>query len=113
MDADVDADVDWRTADFEPGDVVALSADVVHMSASNESGSIRHGKGARVRLSCDTRWQPRSERTDPRIRVWRRRLGGDVVDEVREPSGQVACKTRETSIICTARVNKLSGVTRS
>ena len=88
VDADVDADVDWRTADFEPGDVVALSADVVHMSASNESGSIGNGKGARVRLSCDTRWQPRSERTDPRIRVWRRRLGGDVVDEVREPSGR-------------------------
>ena len=67
---------------------MALSADVVHMSASNESGSGRDGKGARVRLSCDTRWQPRSERTDPRIRVWRRRLGGDVVDEVREPSGR-------------------------
>ena len=88
VDTDVDADVDWRTADFEPGDVVALSADVVHLSASNESGSIGNGKGARVRLSCDTRWQPRSERTDPRIRVWRRRLGGDVVDEVREPSGR-------------------------
>lgn len=80
-------DVDWRTADFEPGDVVALGVDACHMSASNESGSNERtagGKGARVRLSCDTRWQPASKETDPRIRVWRRRVGEDVVDEVRD-----------------------------
>ena len=80
-------DVDWRTADFEPGDVVALGVDACHMSASNESGSERRtagGKGARVRLSCDTRWQPASKETDPRIRVWRRRVGDAVVDEVRD-----------------------------
>lgn len=75
-------DVDWRTADFEPGDVVALGVDACHMSASNESTA--GGKGARVRLSCDTRWQPASKETDPRIRVWRRRVGEDVVDEVRD-----------------------------
>ena len=76
-------DVDWRTADFEPGDVVALCVDACHMSASNESSGAG-GKGARVRLSCDTRWQPASKETDPRIRVWRRRVGEDVVDEVRD-----------------------------
>ena len=78
-------DVDWRTADFEPGDVVALGVDACHMSASNESGAnTAGGKGARVRLSCDTRWQPACKETDPRIRVWRRRVGDAVVDEVRD-----------------------------
>ena len=77
-------DVDWRTADFEPGDVVALCVDACHLSASNESGAAAGGKGARVRLSCDTRWQPASKETDPRIRVWRRRVGDAVVDEVRD-----------------------------
>ena len=77
-------DVDWRTADFDPGDVVALRVDACHLSASNESGAAAGGKGARVRLSCDTRWQPASKETDPRIRVWRRRVGDAVVDEVRD-----------------------------
>ena len=42
--------VDWRTTNFEAGDVVALSLDVIHMTAANCTDSIR--------LSCDTRWQP-------------------------------------------------------
>ena len=37
-----------------------------------------------MRLSCDTRWQPACKETDPRIRVWRRRVGDAVVDEVRD-----------------------------
>ena len=40
-----------------------------------------------MRLSCDTRWQPASKETDPRIRVWRRRVGDAVVDEVKDELG--------------------------
>ena len=47
--------------------------DVLHMSASNESRPLR------VRLSCDTRWQPAGEPHDPRLKVWRTTsaCGGD------------------------------------
>lgn len=39
--------------------------DVLHMSASNETAP------PRIRLSCDTRWQPAGEPRDPRLIVWR------------------------------------------
>lgn len=42
-----------------------VGLDVLHMSASNESDP------PRIRLSCDTRWQPADEPRDPRLRVWR------------------------------------------
>lgn len=42
--------VDWQTADFRAGDVVALAIDTFHMSAANRTN--------RIRVSCDTRWQP-------------------------------------------------------
>ena len=43
---------------------------------------------ARVRVSCDTRWQPSREPTDPRVRLWRRRArhgggGITVVNQLR------------------------------
>jgi len=38
---------------------------VLHMSASNET------RPPRIRLSCDTRWQPAGEPRDPRLAVWR------------------------------------------
>lgn len=59
-----DIEVDWRIGDCRPGDVVILGLDVLHMSASNESSP------PRIRLSCDTRWQPASEPRDPRLKVW-------------------------------------------
>ena len=37
--------------------------DVVHMTACNISG--------RIRLSCDTRWQPAEDARDMRLSVWR------------------------------------------
>ena len=46
----------------QAGDVVILHPGVMHMSAANISGSIR--------LSCDTRWQPRCGARDPRFRHW-------------------------------------------
>lgn len=36
--------------------------EVVHMTACNVS--------ARIRLSCDTRWQPAEDARDPRLTVW-------------------------------------------
>jgi hypothetical protein len=57
--------VDWRVAECGPGDVVVLGLDVLHMSASNET------RPPRIRLSCDTRWQPAGEPRDPRLVVWR------------------------------------------
>jgi len=65
------AEVDWRTTHFEPGDVAVLGIDTVHMSASNVSGE--EGGAARLRVSCDTRWQPAAARADDRVREWRRR----------------------------------------
>ena len=66
------AEVDWRTTDFEPGDVAVLAIDTVHMSAANVSGE--EGRGAaRLRVSCDTRWQPEGAPADDRVREWRRR----------------------------------------
>ena len=104
-------EVDWRTAHFQPGDVAVLTIDTVHMSAANCSagsgGGAAGGAGAsgasvgasgaagaaagaaaraaRVRVSCDTRWQPACEPTDPRLKVWRRRAsgGGGVLDQLR------------------------------
>lgn len=57
--------VDWRVADCHPGDVVILGLDTLHMSASNECSP------SRIRLSCDTRWQPAADARDPRLAVWR------------------------------------------
>ena len=65
------AEVDWRTTRFEPGDVAVLGIDTVHMSASNASGE--EGGDARLRVSCDTRWQPAAAKADDRVREWRRR----------------------------------------
>jgi hypothetical protein len=94
--------LDWRTADFQPGDVAILTIDTVHMSAANCSGDAvaeteagtaagggAGGGAARVRVSCDTRWQLGSELSDPRLKVWRRRgasasaAGRRIVDELR------------------------------
>lgn len=73
--------VDWRTTDFEPGDVCALGIETTHMSAANVS-NVRGSGRARVRVSCDARWQPIGEAfpRDPRVRDWRGR-GGVAVDE--------------------------------
>ena len=56
--------IDWRTADFQPGDLVVLTLGVIHMTAPNKTNS--------VRISCDTRWQPFSDATDPRTGNWKR-----------------------------------------
>ena len=47
---------------MQAGDVVILHPDVMHMSAANVS--------CRIRLSCDTRWQPALDPRDPCFRVW-------------------------------------------
>lgn len=45
----------WLSCDYAAGDVVVLSVDVVHMTLKNVSAQNR------LRISCDTRWQPLSE----------------------------------------------------
>ena len=42
--------VDWCTTNFKAGDAVVLAIDTFHMSATNCTD--------RIRVSCDTRWQP-------------------------------------------------------
>lgn len=42
--------------------VVFAGMEVVHMTACNVSG--------RIRLSCDTRWQPAEDPCDPCLTVW-------------------------------------------
>ena len=89
---EVTPEVDWRTSHFRPGDVAVITIDTVHMSAANCSAGTGEGSGAaRVRVSCDTRWQPAGERTDPRVRLWRRRSArGVVVDQPRVGGREVA-----------------------
>ena len=72
--------IDWRTCDFQSGDVVLLALDVVHMSLTNVSGEeAKNGNGAaRARVSVDTRWQPEGDDPDPRVRLWRRQREGAV-----------------------------------
>lgn len=50
------------TATFEPGDVLVFGMFTLHASFDNRSAS------GRVRISCDTRWQPASEPMDERFR---------------------------------------------
>lgn len=42
--------------------MLTAGMEVVHMTACNVSG--------RIRLSCDTRWQPSEDARDPRLTVW-------------------------------------------
>ena len=55
--------IDWRTAQFRPGDVLVLHQDLLHMTASNESDSFR--------VSCDTRWQPADQPANPSLGEWK------------------------------------------
>lgn len=50
------------TQSFEPGDVLIFGMFLIHASFDNCS------IGGRVRLSCDTRWQPENEPMDERFR---------------------------------------------
>ena len=70
--------IDWRTCDFQSGDVVLLALDVVHMSLTNVSGEEAKNGAARARVSVDTRWQPEGDDPDPRVRAWRVRREGAV-----------------------------------
>lgn len=54
--------IDWRTGEIDAGDVVVLHQDVLHMTACNQSG--------RLRLSCDTRWQPAADAAHPKLGSW-------------------------------------------
>ena len=54
--------IDWRTADFEPGDVLVLHQDLLHMTACNSSDNYR--------ISCDTRWQPWGHNANPKLGGW-------------------------------------------
>lgn len=48
----------WKTTDFRAGDVLLFTMQTVHMSTSNTTGF--------ARISCDTRWQRKSEPADSR-----------------------------------------------
>eukprot|EP00730_Choanoeca_flexa_P011227 TRINITY_DN24089_c0_g1_i1.p1 TRINITY_DN24089_c0_g1~~TRINITY_DN24089_c0_g1_i1.p1 ORF type:complete len:342 (+),score=71.35 TRINITY_DN24089_c0_g1_i1:237-1262(+) len=48
----------WKTDDFEAGDVLIFTMQTFHMSSKNQTD--------RVRVSCDTRWQPSADPIDPR-----------------------------------------------
>jgi hypothetical protein len=50
------------TAEFQPGDILIFGMFTLHASFDNVSAS------GRVRISCDTRWQPASEPMDERFR---------------------------------------------
>ncbi|CAL1531426.1 unnamed protein product [Lymnaea stagnalis] len=49
----------WKTADFQAGDVLIFNMRTVHMSTTNTTKF--------ARISCDTRWQPLSHPVDPRF----------------------------------------------
>lgn len=53
-----DSGARWVSADFEPGDVLIFKPHTLHMSTTNVT--------ARVRISCDVRWQPAAKPADPR-----------------------------------------------
>lgn len=55
--------IDWQTAEFEPGDVVILHPDLLHMTAANCS--------TKFRISCDTRWQLPSQQSKPSMVGWK------------------------------------------
>merc|ERR1711933_567089 len=48
----------WRSSDFESGDIVTFTMHTLHMSTSNTTD--------KVRISADIRWQPSTDPTDPR-----------------------------------------------
>lgn len=48
----------WRSHDFEPGDIVTFTMHTLHMSISNTTDQ--------VRISADVRWQPSTDLVDPR-----------------------------------------------
>jgi ectoine hydroxylase-related dioxygenase (phytanoyl-CoA dioxygenase family) len=48
----------WATADMQAGDIVVFGMHLMHMSLVNTTD--------RLRLSCDTRWQPKDEPADER-----------------------------------------------
>ena len=48
----------WKTADFQPGDLLTFSMHTLHMSTTNMTN--------RARISADVRWQPAAEPADPR-----------------------------------------------
>jgi len=50
----------WATADFEAGDVLVFGMHLLHASLTNVDPS------RRLRISCDTRWQPSDEEMDRR-----------------------------------------------
>ncbi|KAK9917025.1 hypothetical protein WJX75_000110 [Coccomyxa subellipsoidea] len=59
---DLGREVEWKSANFWPGDILILDSRVLHMTATNVSEEMR--------ISCDTRWQPRSDPRDPKITSW-------------------------------------------
>ncbi|XP_052808816.1 uncharacterized protein LOC128237376 isoform X1 [Mya arenaria] len=48
----------WKTTEYRAGDVLIFGMRTVHMSTANQTDL--------VRVSCDTRWQPAGEPSDPR-----------------------------------------------
>ncbi|CAL8463391.1 g2925 [Coccomyxa elongata] len=62
LDKAVGRKVVWRTTHFCSGDIVILDSRVLHMTATNTTKEMR--------ISCDTRWQPRGDRRDPRVSNW-------------------------------------------
>ena len=48
----------WRSSDFQAGDVLLFGMRTAHMSTKNMTD--------KARISCDVRWQPASEPADPR-----------------------------------------------
>jgi len=50
----------WQTTDFRAGDVMIFTLRTIHMSTVNQTKN-------KIRLSCDTRWQPKHLPGDPRF----------------------------------------------
>ncbi|UJR17398.1 hypothetical protein I4U23_004293 [Adineta vaga] len=49
----------WKTTAFSAGDILIFTMRTIHMSSINLTNKLR--------LSCDTRWQPSNEPIDPRF----------------------------------------------
>jgi len=56
--AKMDPEAQWRTIDYQAGDIIMFGMRILHMSTVNTTN--------RVRISCDIRWQPAADPQDDR-----------------------------------------------
>lgn len=78
----MDSTAQWRTIDYQAGDIIMFNMRVVHMSTANTTN--------RVRISCDIRWQPAADPQDDRYfgevdrKVKERQIAGAWTDDQKD-----------------------------